>query len=43
MTGKTTTNVPCSQPDPFKARGGVGMCVDGKWMALWLPSGGGKK
>jgi len=36
------TDVPCSEPDPFKAKGGVGMCVDGKWIALWQPAGGGK-
>ena len=35
-------DVPCSQPDPFKARGGVGMCVSGKWIALWMPGGSGK-
>jgi len=35
-----TTDVPCSEPDPFKAKGGVGMCVNGKWMALWQPGGG---
>jgi hypothetical protein len=27
--------VPCTEPDPFAAKGGVGLCVDNKWVELW--------
>jgi hypothetical protein len=30
--------VPCSEPDPFAAAGGVGICVDDYWLKLWMPS-----
>jgi hypothetical protein len=29
----------CTTPDPFKKLGGVGLCVDGEWLALWKPKG----
>jgi hypothetical protein len=28
----------CDMPDPYSALGGVGLCVDGRWVALWRPS-----
>jgi hypothetical protein len=27
----------CTGPDPFKKIGGVGLCVNGEWLALWKP------
>ena len=27
----------CSMPDPFAAKGGVGMCVNGEWVLLFKP------
>jgi hypothetical protein len=27
----------CTTPDPFAARGGVGLCVGGEWIRLWTP------
>jgi hypothetical protein len=43
-TGKSRATVvvvavPCSEPDPFAAKGGVGLCVAGKWVELWKGSG----
>jgi hypothetical protein len=32
-------SVPCSEPDPFAAKGGVGICVDNKWVELWKGRG----
>ena len=32
----------CTTPDPFAARGGVGICVNGEWLALVQPKRGGK-
>ena len=43
-TGKSRATVivvavPCSEPDPFAAKGGVGLCVAGKWVEIWKGSG----
>jgi len=27
----------CTGPDPFRKIGGVGLCVNGEWLALWKP------
>jgi hypothetical protein len=32
--------VPCSEPDPFSAAGGVGLCVGGTWLELWPAKSG---
>jgi hypothetical protein len=32
--------VPCSEPDPFSAAGGVGLCVGGNWLELWPAKSG---
>jgi hypothetical protein len=29
----------CTGPDPFRRIGGVGLCVNGEWLALWTPKG----
>jgi hypothetical protein len=43
-SGRSTVSAPsgtssggCTGPDPFKKIGGVGLCVNGEWLALWKP------
>lgn len=38
----TTTKGGCTTPDPYAARGGVGLCVNGEWLQLVKPKRGGK-
>jgi hypothetical protein len=35
VPSKTKTTGSCSTPDPYAAKGGVGICVDGTWLELY--------
>jgi hypothetical protein len=35
-----STAASCSKPDPYAAKGGIGLCVNGDWVLLWKPSKG---
>jgi hypothetical protein len=40
LTSATPKVSPCTTPDPYAAKGGIGICVKGEWVLLFKPGKG---